>query len=411
MIERPSGTLQHSAFFETLGSISESHPDWSATTAGLMVLRLIDGWLTEGSRAPQVSVWGVRAVRDAIAAMPREAMAGPILSGIVDSVEVAQMPDIRLLAPRLLAYGRCLDHEARWPLAIDVYETTLAYLPAALSADMAIDANMRLAHCLRVVGRFDEAGGSYARAKLIATEADDRMKALHARVGEGTLAVARGNLPLGESILDEAIAASGEAGFDDVRAIALHGRAFVANARHHYDQAARFAYDALQLTHSLTGRDRILTDLAQSLTQLGALDAARDAFLVVSATGQEQYVRWIAMINLLEVAALQTNEPLFDRFRRELSDEALPAYLRAQYHYHSAMGHRAFGKLVAAESCLVQASELAEQNSFNQLLFEIEELRTKVRQGVAAQRRAAREVPALADITEAVAEMRELVGV
>jgi tetratricopeptide (TPR) repeat protein len=411
VIERASGSLQHTAFFEALGGITEGHADWAATSAGLMVLRLIDGWLTEGSQAPQVSVWGVRAVRGAIESMPQGEIARSILTSVLDSVESSQMPDIRPLAPRLLAYGRYLDHGARWALAIDVYESTLAYLPPELDADIAIDACMRLAHCFRVVGRFDDAASAYGRAKQIATMSGDGMKALHARVGEGTLAVARGNLPLGESILDEAIAATETAGFDDVRAIALHGRAFVANARAQYDVAARFAYDALRLTHSLTARDRILIALALALTQVGTLGAARDAFLVVAATGQEQLARWTAMVNLMEIGAMQTNEPLFERNRRELMDEALPPYLRAQYHYYSAVGHRAFGKLAAAESCLTQANELAEQHGLNQLVFEIEELRSKVRHGVAAERRTARDLPALRDITDAVSEMRDLVGV
>ena len=77
------------------------------------------------------------------------------------------------------------------------------------------------------------------------------MKVLHARVGEGTLAVARGNLPLAESILDEAIDAATAQGFDDIRGIALHGRAFVASARGLYEASARDLYDALGLTHSL----------------------------------------------------------------------------------------------------------------------------------------------------------------
>jgi tetratricopeptide (TPR) repeat protein len=376
-----------------------------------MVLRLIDGWLTEGSRSTQVSVWGVRAVRGAIDATPQSQVVRSILTSIVDCVESAQFPDIRPLAPRLMAYGRCLDHEAHWALAIDVYQSTLAYLPVGLDADMAIDAYMRLAHCFRVVGRFDDAASAYGQAKQVAATANDPMKALHARVGEGTLAVARGNLPLAESILDEAIAATEAAGFDDVRAIALHGRSFVAYARRQYDSAARHAYDALRITHSLTARDRILTDLANALAQIGALDAARDAFLVVASTAQEQLARWTAMINLMEVGAMQTNQPLFERYRRELTDEALPPYLRAQYHYYSAVGNRAFGKLAAAESCLTQANELAEQQGLNQLLFEIEELRSKVRQGIAAERCTARDLPALRDITDAVSQMRDLVGV
>ncbi len=411
MIERPSGRLRHAAFFEALAGLSETDAEWPATSAGLMVLRMVDGWLNEGSEAPQVSVWGLQGVRGAIDTIPRDQAAWSILTSIVDSVESAHTPDIRPLAPRLMAYGRCLDHEARWPQAIDVYESTLRYMPTTLDPHLVIDAQMRLAHCFRVIGRFDEAALAYDRARRTGTAAGDPVKVLHARVGEGTLAVARGNLPLAESILDEAIEAATAKGFDDVGSIARHGRAVVAGARGQHEAAARFLYDALQLAHSLCARDRILSDLATCLTQLGALDAARDAFLVVAATGAEQYVRWAAMINLMEVGALQMNEPLVDRYRFELLDEALPPYLRAQYHYHSAVAHCAFGKYADAESALTRAVEVAERHALNQLLFQTEDLKQTVAQRLAAQRRTPRDVPAIRDIVDAVAAMRELVAV
>jgi tetratricopeptide (TPR) repeat protein len=410
VIERPSGRLRHAAFFEALASLSESDAEWPATSAGLMVLRMVDGWLGEGSEAPQVSVWGLQGLRAAIDTIPRDQAVRSILTGIVDSVEGAQAPDIRPLAPRLMAYGRCLDHEARWPQAIDVYESTLAYIPTALDPHMVIDARMRLAHCFRVIGRFDDAASSYDRAKRTGTAAGDPVKVLHARVGEGTLAVARGNLPLAESILDEAIDAATAKGFDDIRGIALHGRAFVASARGQHEASARDLYDALGLTHSLPARDRILADLATSLTQLGALDAARDAFLVVAASGAEQYVRWAAMINLMEVGALQMNEPLADRYRCELLDEKLPPYLRAEYHYYSAVAYCAFGKFAEAQSALTRAIELAERHALNQLLFQTEDLRATVVQRLATHRCAPRNVSAIRDIVDAVAAMRELVA-
>jgi tetratricopeptide (TPR) repeat protein len=372
-----------------------------------MVLRLVDGWLYEGSQAPQVSVWGIQGVRAAIDTVPHDQAARSILTSIVDTIESAYTPDIRPLAPRLMAYGRCLDHDARWAQAIDVYESTLAYVPNALDAHTTIDAHMRLGHCFRVVGRFDEASAAYGLAKRIASAAGDVVKELHALVGEGMVAAARGNLPRAESVLCEAISAAAEGQFEEVRAIALHGRAFVANARGQHEAAARFAYEALPHTYNLCSRDRILIDLALSLTQLGSLDAARDAFLVVAATGQEQYVRWLAMINLMEVGALQLNEPLVERYRCQLLDAALPASLRAHYWYYSAFGYAAFGKFDAAESALPQAAALAEQHGINQLAFQIEELRASVRQGIAAERRATRDVPGIRDIVDAVAEMRE----
>lgn len=393
--------------------MSEADPEWSATNAGLLVLRLVDGWLTEGSQCAQASVHGLRAIRTVIDAIPHDQLARPILSGIVDAIEGANMPDIRPLAPRLMAYGRCLDHAAKFVLAIDVYQAVLGQLPPGSDSDIALDVHVRLGHCFRVAGRFDDAAAMYVEGKRIAQAANDSAKVLHARVGEGTLAVARGNLPLAQSILDEVIAAATAGGFDDIQAIALHGRAFVANARGQYEDGARFAYEALRFTHSLWGRDRLLIDLSESLTQLGALDAARDGLLVVATTGEEQIARWTAAVDLIEVGAMQMNEPLVERYRRELLDEPLTPYLQTVYHYHSALAHHAFGKFPLAETALDRAGELAQKHGHNQLLFKIDELRDTVRKGVAAERRAAaaRNVADVQDIAAAVAEMRALAGV
>jgi tetratricopeptide (TPR) repeat protein len=413
VIDRASDTLKHTAFFDVLGGMSEADPEWPATSAGLAVLRLVDGWLTEGSQAAQASVHGLRAVRAAIEAIPHDQLSRPILLGIVGAIEGANMPDIRPLASRLMAYGRCLDHGAKFVLAIDVYQTALGHLPANLEPDAALDAHMRLAHCFRVVGRFDDAAATYAEGKRLAQLANDSAKMLHARVGEGTLAVARGNLPLAQSILDEVIAAATAAGFDEIQAIALHGRAFVANARGQYEDGARFAYDALRYTHSLWGRDRLLIDLSEALTHLGALDAARDGLLVVATDGQEQIARWTAMVDLMEVAAMQMNEPLVERYRRELLNESLPPYLQTAFYYYSGLAYHAFGKFRLAETALDHAGELAQKHGHNQLRFQVDELRDKVRRGVAAERRRATDLDlaGVQDITAAVAEMRALAGV
>jgi tetratricopeptide (TPR) repeat protein len=277
---------------------------------------------------------------------------------------------------------------------------------------MAIDAYLRLGYSLRMQGDMDASETSYARARQIATQVGDTAKVLHAGVGDAALAAARGNLPRAESVLDDIIAAATRLELSDLRAIALHDRSTVAHWRGQYDQAVRLAYQALQLTHSLTARDRILNDLAAGFTQLGVLEAARDAFLVLAATAQEQYVRWLAMVNLLEVAAQQTNEPLFEQCRRDLAGEALPSALEAQYHYHVALGYHALGNSSTATRSLARANTLAETHHCNHLLFQIEELRAVIARGAVAAQRAARETPEdLRDVADAVSEMRQLAGV
>ena len=109
----------------------------------------------------------------------------------------------------------------------------------------------------------------------------DEMKVLHARVGDAALAADRGNLARRRVDPRQRCRGSSSRGFNDVHAIALHDRAYVANARGQYELGVRYAFDALLRVRSLTARDRILVDLALSFAQMGVLGAARDAFLVV----------------------------------------------------------------------------------------------------------------------------------
>jgi tetratricopeptide (TPR) repeat protein len=413
VVEQNNGSNRHAAFGELLGSMTEANPDWPAVHAGLEVMRLLDAWLADASVESLATRRLIHAARAAIESVPPTNPAQRILRGIVDSTHQAAGTDARRIAPRVMAYGRSLEYEARWSLAADVYRTIAASLDlGGPDVDIAIDAHLRLGYSLRMQGDMDASEASYARARQIATQVGDTAKVLHAGVGDAALAAARGNLPRAESVLDDIIAAATRLELSDLRAIALHDRATVAHWRGQYDQAVRLAYQALRLTHSLTARDRILNDLAAGFTQLGVLEAARDAFLVLAATAQEQYVRWLAMVNLLEVAAQQTNEPLFEQCRRDLAGEALPPALEAQYHYHVALGYHALGNSTMATRSIARANTLAETHRCNHLLFQIEELRAAIARGAVAAQRTAHETPTdLRDVAEAVSEMRQLAGV
>lgn len=410
VVQPTSGSFQCTGFAELLGSVPDTDIEWPALYAGHTVVRLLDTWLVAGPASASDDL--VAAARVALDRIRAASAARQILMGIVDAGSHSPRPDPRQLIPRVMAYGRSLEYEARWSAAIDVYGVLVARMDAVADAEIVVDAHLRAGYCLRMQGDLAASELAFARAKEIATAVPDKARILHALVGEAALAAARGNLPLAESILDDIIGAATQSGLTDLRAIALHDRSAVAYWRGQHDQAVRLGYDALQLTHSLTSRDRILNDLALAFTQLGMLETARDAFLVLTATAQEQQVRWLAMINLLEVAALQTNEPLFEHYRRDLLGESLPPAVEAQYHYYVAFGYRALGKAALAERSLERATALAETHRYNHLMFQIDELRAAVASGAAAGRAAAREMPAeLQDVAAAVSEMRELVGV
>jgi hypothetical protein len=203
---------------------------------------------------------------------------------------------------------------------------------------------------------------------------DDMMSILRARIQEANIAIDRGNLPYAETLLDDTIRRAKESGYPEVRATAIHDRALVANRRGKFDEALVLQYEAFKGVRNQMARDRVLNDLGTSFVQLGVYSAARDAYLVVAATAQEQYLRWTATINLLDVAVYERREPLFEQYRRELDGVSLPAALAPYYFLFMAQGYRAFDKPGLAKAAAARAAEISASHQLGQAEIEAEQL-------------------------------------
>jgi len=407
-----AGALQHLPFFEALATGEESSALWRETCAGLVTLRLFDTWMSEGAHSLSCDGWGVRSVREAIADVDGKSAARALLTSVVDAIEQAPPGSVSTITPRLMAYARTLQFEGRWPLAIDVYRTILAYAKPVDDADVVISANMYLGSCLRVVADFTEAQLAYTTAAQIAALTGDVMNVLRARVAEGNLAMDRGNLPQAEEILDDAIARAATAGYREVQAVALQDRSVVARRRGDRDRSVTLAYDALELSEDPTARDRVLGDLAAAFFDMGLRSAARDAHLILAATAQEQYVRWVATINLMEIAALDFREPVFEQYRRELEAVTLPVSLAAYYHFYVGQGFRMFARMEAARAALKRAIDIASQFRLNEVLLQAEASLHEMEQGCELES-AQQSVPSerVAPVTSAIRRLRALAGV
>ena len=399
--------LKHLPFFEDLASREEGTPEWHASTAGLVVLRLVDSWLEHGADRPDVE-WSVRSVRCAIEAVDEGTTIRTILDRVVDALEEGK-PDFHVVVTPLMAYGRALEYEARWSLAIDVYHSVLAHLHPLEDSDASVAAHMRLGYCYRALHQVDEATHAFAAAGEIATESGDVVNVVLARVNEGHIAVLRGNLPRAEAILDDAIAQAQGPEFDDVRARALHERSNVAHHRKDYELAVRLAYDAFRHAQNQVERDRILNDLAGGFLALGVLSAAGDAYLVLSATAQEQYMRWAATINLMELSARAGHQMQFELYRRQLFGERMPPMLQTAYELGMGDGYRRFGETDKARTVLARALALAEEHGLNQYLFEAEEALLQL-DAVPPTVKTVEPSLDLQEVADAVREMRESVG-
>jgi tetratricopeptide (TPR) repeat protein len=190
---------------------------------------------------------------------------------------------------------------------------------------------------------------------------------------------------------------------------ALQDRSGISGMTGEFEQAIQFAYAALPNAASERDREMILLSIATGFSELGVIDVARDAYLVVLATAQDQYVRWIAAMNMMEIAGRQRSEPVFDRYRRELANVQLTSYLHAKFLILVGNGYLQFGRRELAISTLEEAIQYSREKGLNHLVFEAEAALAVARSEarVSASETVGRVPDGIASVAEAIREMRQ----
>jgi tetratricopeptide (TPR) repeat protein len=382
--------IAHRAFFEALQHGDERQRDWQATSAGLVVLRYLDSWTTQVWRGSQL-----RAERLGIGRMlrtlPEGDAEGAILAGVVAATAASgnRLTVRTKVVEGLLAYGHALRARAAWAIAVDVYLSAwaLAVDTPMLRPGLAAAALLNVGVCLRLLGELADASTAYRGALTLAegeSDADARQEiTLRARLGEALVTLDRGNLPKAERLLDEVLAEAAAPHLKDVRARASHDRAVVAWRRGHHDDAAAWAQQAWSLTTDPLQREQLVMDLALLLLTAGYRSSAREAYTLLYETARGPWTRWTAAVNLIEIETLERDEIGFARWVAAIAavEPALPASLRAEYHYLVGLGHFRFGRPDLALIELERAVQIAAQRQLGELLIRTEAARDAVAAG------------------------------
>lgn len=399
-------TLRHQPFFEFIASRSEDDPQWRSATAGLLVLRLVDAWTDDGPELIRDN-WAIPNVRAAIEDVDRGTPIRSLLGRVIDAIEMKNAA-IRTVITPLLAYGQALEYEAAWDLAADVYHTVLAHIDPVAEADSSLAAHIRLGECYHNLGQHTDARATLRLAEDIATTAGDMIGVLRARLEQAKVDLVEGKYTQADAIYEETVKRALGAAFDDVRSRALHGRANVAFNRGQYELSIQVAYQALHCSQSPKERDRILGAIAAAFLELGVYSAARDAFMVLSATAQEQYVRWAATLNLLEIASQTSAETLFELYRRQLVNQPLPPRMATSFHLNVGLAYRRFGNFGRARDHLERSFAMAGEHGFTKYLLEAEEALHHLQKPAPPPRQPATLSLDTEEVAAAIHQMREV---
>jgi hypothetical protein len=362
--------LRHHSYYEALATLDPASPSWKPTLAGLAVLELVETARTDRSIVD--SDWtGVRSVVDMVEALREGSPLRRPLMKVVDELR-GSGPNWHRVSENLFAYGRALDLDGEWPLAVDVFGTVAEMARADRDPQLAIEATTALGGSARRSGEWDKSASGYAEAAHLAEALGDKASGLTVRVGTANTQMARGNLPAAKAIFDEVIEEADKSGLDSVAALAYHGNASVAHLNGKFSDAVSLAYKALEKAGSQTIKDTIMSDLAAAFCGLEMHDAARDAYLVTSMTSRYQWVRWQALINLMELASMDGMADAFEGYGRELRNAALDPRLRSYFLLYYGEGCGRLGREDEGRKYIEEAREFASAHKINQVAFDAE---------------------------------------
>jgi tetratricopeptide (TPR) repeat protein len=370
--------IRHQVYFDTLGSMKEDSASWRSVFAGLSVLRLVDAVGETGSPLNPAGWAQLHSVRAAIEDVNEGDPVRSVLATVFDEATKRNAID-ETVCRSLLAYGRALDYEASWGLATDVFLTVAKLARPEKNPRFAVEAHVAVGGAARRNGEWEVSARAYSQAAYIADTLGDRPGVLTVQIGIANTYMAKGNLPQAQAILDDVLVQAREHGFNDVHADALHGRAALAQRQGVPTEGVKLAYEALSLATIPTSRDFILEDIAAMFTEIGLRDSARDAHLILVATAQSKWVRWLATINLMELASLDGMEGAFDAYASELRNAPMGTWLRSHFLLFFGEGLERFSRYDAAEEVLEEAIAYAGANQIHSVTFRAEDVLPAVR--------------------------------
>jgi hypothetical protein len=371
--------IRHQVYFDTLGSMQEGTPSWRSVFAGLSVLRLVDAYSEASSSATNRAGWAeVSTVRNVVGEISEGNLVRTVLTTVVDALTKVNAIDDSV-CESLIAYGRALDHEASWALATDVFSTVAKLAKPEKNARLVVEANVAAGGAARRNGDWEISARAYSQAAFVADTLGDRQGVLTVQIGIANTYLAKGNLPQAQLILNDVIVQAQDQDLREVYADALHAHSTLSARQGNPSEGLTFAYEALGLMTKPTSKDVVLGDIAALFMELGLREGARDANLVLASTAQSQVVRWVASINLMELASLDNMPAAFDGYARELAKAPLGPWLRSHYLLFLGEGHDRFGREDAAVDALDETIRFAESNQIHQVAFRADAALSRVR--------------------------------
>jgi hypothetical protein len=416
----PTEILVHAQFLERARAEREHGRDLSARLAlgGYVVARLVDRLLeqTSGPEAEEGFLWQLEAVRRHLEGIPDDTPEAAHLRGITESVPTSgqNLSNLRL---GLIAYAYFLEHEARLQEALEILSLAARTHGQEISAKDAATLALFAARLNRLLAHWDVANATYSIAESAAAAAHDQVLLLRSRLGHSAVHRGQGNLPAARAKAEAVAQDAGAAGLREVQSMAYAEIGVVLGLQGHAVEAVQAMYRAFALTEDALNRMRALGDLGIGLLEIGAHDAARLAFEIVSSSNTSFIVRTNALLELMDLESAAGNRLAFQRRRAEVEEgrDRMPPSMVADYYFKAGSGLARFGQTPRARELLITGMGVSEEHHLNAWFFRFERVLAGLASGKApepdrTQPAAPAWSPAVEEVTIGLREYAALTG-
>jgi tetratricopeptide (TPR) repeat protein len=170
-----------------------------------------------------------------------------------------------------------------------------------------------------------------------------------------------------EKILNTVIIEAKSLGMAEICGYALHDQVLIASARRDYLTSIRLSQAILADTSIITGKDSALFNLSASFIGHGDHQAAKKIMMPLLRRTQEEGVRQLLLINLLEIAAKDGDRNAFNEYHQKLDGTLTLPMPEAYYYLYLGKGYHTFGSPAAAMEYRQRALAIAEEHGLNQV--------------------------------------------
>jgi tetratricopeptide (TPR) repeat protein len=353
---------RHEPFVNAVKRVAPRSHRWHRYRAGLLVLRFIDWlWSSQGKR--MASRYRIIALRSALSNV-RPMTTRVLLNRVVDLVVPGSRPQ-RAVLELLVRYGNRLAFEGDFDLANHVYRTVIDAARRGDVGELLPGVYEHSGSCLREQGKTDMALESYETGLRLATQRGDVHAQLRIAIAKANLQRVLGRPAEARPLLNAVIQKARVLGSPILIARACHERGVVAHAMGYHVEALGFFADAFAAFEEDRDLNRLLNDIARSLSAIGLIEVARHVWLAVFLMAPERFPRWAAGINLMALAAERGGQFAFDQYRFMLRNAPMPTRLLVAYLLEVGDGCRKFGREAEARLAYARAARLANRRGLD----------------------------------------------